>query len=420
MWLDNGINIGLEEGKYWLNNHVIKAFDKNGDLCNLFRIKISDTLEISCHEHKDYKKNIKKSFETWEQTLNRNLQRINNMEHESIQLLKKYGLNTDRKIVDTNSTGKDSMVKSYLAKKAGLSFETYFNVTTLDVPESNKMAKMLNFKFTTPEKKYGGFYQYISKTGEIPSRVNRFCCNYFKESATANAFDINEKLLILLGMRNSESKTRSTYADTWVGARWNNRDWIGLLPIRKWTDLDVWLYIFKERININPKYRYGYERVGCGIACPNYSKTTWVLDKYYYPKMFDRWRKILREDFIKNNKWIIMNCTVEEYLNGAWTGGIYRNYPTEDVVTEYSLYNGLDMSIAKNYFNRYCMNGCLTKNSKPLKIKDKETLSMNLKMYGRNIDKFFCKKCLMSDLEIDEEKWNHYVRSFKNQGCELF
>ena len=44
--------------------------------------------------------------------------------------------------------------------------------------------------------------------------------------------------------------------------------------------------------------------------------------------MFKRWRRIL-EDFIKNNKWLVMNCTVKEYVHGAWAGGAYRKESTD-------------------------------------------------------------------------------------------
>lgn len=45
---------------------------------------------------------------------------------------------------------------------------------------------------------------------------------------------------------------------------------------------------------------------------------------------------------------------------------------------------------------------------------------MNMKFYGRNIDKFKCKKCMMSDLEMTENDWNNYIKDFKLQGCKLF
>ena len=73
--------------------------------------------------------------------------RLDEIEKESIQFLNSY-LDCDRECIATNSTGKDSMVLMTLAQKSKLKVETYFNVTTLDVAESNLMAKRLNFHFT--------------------------------------------------------------------------------------------------------------------------------------------------------------------------------------------------------------------------------------------------------------------------------
>lgn len=317
------------------------------------------------------------------------------------------------------------MVVTHLAKKAGLNFETYFNVTTLDVAESNRMAKRNGFKHILPNPEYGGFYKYIQRydgggNQMIPSRLNRFCCNYFKESPTIDYFPNDESLIFLFGMRNQESVRRSGYKDIWKNEKWGERDWIALLPIRQWSEFDVWLYILSEDIEINDKYRYGYDRVGCGIACPNYTKYTWVLDKYWYPYLFDRWRNILRNDFINNNKWLIMNCTVDEYVTKAWTGGVYRDCPTEEVVSEFSQYSGLDISIARKYFNRYCANGCINKRRQPLRIKDRNALAMNMKMFGRNINRFLCKKCLMKEFGWSKSQFDEKVNEFKAQGCQLF
>ena len=54
------------------------------------------------------------------------------------------------------------------------------------------------------------------------------------------------------------------------------------------------------------------------------------------------------------------------------------------------------------------------------KLKIKNTLAMNMKYHGRNINKFYCKKCLMKMLDMDEEKWNKNIEQFKQQGCALF
>jgi len=316
------------------------------------------------------------------------------------------------------------MLMMYLANKAGLIFTTEFNATTLDVGESTKMAKELGFKFVLPDlKKYGGYYQWCERENIIPNRLTRACCQYYKENATRDSHDKDDTLLFLFGMRNDESNSRSEYQDEWVNNKWNAPNWLGILPIRKWTEFDVWLYILRENIQINFKYKMGYARVGCAIACPNYTKSTWLLDKYWYNPMFNRWRKILRKDFISNNKWIIMNCTIEEYVQKAWNGGVYRDIPTLEVIKEFAQYNNLDdedTSIAEKYFNKYCSNGCKNKRGNSLKIKDKNTLAMNMKFHGRQTEKFLCKKCFMNLYNMNEDTWNNYIAEFKIAGCALF
>ena len=95
------------------------------------------------------------------------------------------------------------------------------------------------------------------------------------------------------------------------------------------------------------------ELIGCHICCPFYTKSTWVLDKYWYKNQFDRFHKIIEDDFITRNKWIRMNCTLSEYhLN--WNGGVVRDEPNEEVINEYAKYNNIDSTVAKQYFNKYC------------------------------------------------------------------
>lgn len=264
MWSDLGYSLPISEGTYWLDNGIIKAFDKiTGRLCNLYKYTVDYDLNISIKKHKDYNKSIKCDFETWKETTERYKSRLNELEQDSITLLQEYGLNTDRTIIDTNSTGKDSMVKTYLAHKAGLIFTTYFNVTTLDVGESNRMAKENDYIPILPSDKYKAFYPWVKTTDTFPSRLNRCCCNYFKETPTVEYFNNKDKLLFLFGMRNDESTARSGYSDVWINSKWGSkRNWLGILPIRKWSDLDIWLYILSENISINEKYKMGYSRVG--------------------------------------------------------------------------------------------------------------------------------------------------------------
>ena len=124
--------------------------------------------------------------------------------------------------------------------------------------------------------------------------------------------------------------------------------------------------------------------------------------------------KILKEDFIENKKWLIMNCTIKEYLEEAWNGGTYRDEPTEEVIREFMKYNELeDFNLAKKYFNKSCCE-C------DKRIKDKGVLAMNMKIHGRNINRFYCKKCFKQLHNLSEDDWNCRLESFKQSGCALF
>jgi hypothetical protein len=149
----------LEEGYYWLDNQIVKCFDTSGEIHKLYRFKVENDLSMTYKPYKK-KKNEAYQIDSWSNTVKIFNERLDKLEKESITLLQQYGINTTRRIIDTNSTGKDSEVKTCLAKKAGLKFETYFNCTTMDVADSNKFAKQKGYKFTYPEKKYGGFYQW--------------------------------------------------------------------------------------------------------------------------------------------------------------------------------------------------------------------------------------------------------------------
>jgi phosphoadenosine phosphosulfate reductase len=261
-----------------------------------------------------------------------------------------------------------------------------------------------------------GFYNWVVKENNIPSRINRTCCSIFKEGKTVewlkkNGYH-NTNILLFLGMRNEESNNRSSYGDEWKNDKWE-KDWNGILPIRKWSELDVWLYTLHNNITINPKYKKGYSRVGCAVACPFYTKSTWALDKYWYSSMYDRWQRILKDDFIRNAKWTRMNCTVGEYLK-EWNGGAIRDKPNESVLLEFSKYQGIEKEIAEKYFDNYC-----EKCGK--RILGRDLISANMKLNGRKSNIFFCKKHLKIHHNIKSEKeWKQLMLDFKNSGCNLF
>lgn len=61
---------------------------------------------------------------------------------------------------------------------------------------------------------------------------------------------------------------------------------ISLKPIVDWTDSDVWSYIRKYNLPVNPLYNQGLNRVGCMI-CPKVNFTRNYVMLMRYPKLVD-------------------------------------------------------------------------------------------------------------------------------------
>ena len=396
----------LKEGYYWYDKSIIKAFDVNGNLNKIARIYYTDDLKINV-KHYNYK-DIK--LESWMDTIERYKEELIELENNSKELILNSLQNYPDRIVSVlSSGGKDSSVTTHLVRSIYPEVKIIFNNTSLDCADTYLHIKQEdNLTIINPKE---GFYQWRKRLNFIPTRFARACCNIFKEGAMVDYLSKDDKYLFFMGMRNQESSKRSNYGDEWKNHKWDSREWDAILPIRKWSELQIWLYIIQNNIDINPKYKKGYSRVGCAIACPYYTKSTWVLDKYWYPKAYDRWQGILKNDFVNNNKDLIMNCTEDEYMT-CWNGGILREEPTQEVIDYFANRNGLDINVATNYFGHKCKE-C------DKKIKHKEVIGMNMKFGGRNISDMYCKKHLKEKLKLDEEQWNYYVETFKQQGCEL-
>lgn len=403
----------LKEGFFWLDKQIIKGFDNQLVEHKFYRVKVSDNLEkVEILKLKSYEDPSEVDIIDWKTMVDIKENHLREIEHESLCLIREKieDYNTYTPIIPV-SMGKDSMVTCHLVRQLYPNTKAIFNNTSLDCADTYKMVKRFpNCEIFTPEE---GFYPWQKRVNWIPSRIRRGCCSIFKVGAMIDNLDKNENILLFMGMRNQESNTRSGYGDEIINPEWGKTNWQGILPIREWSEIDVWLYIMWKNIEINPKYKKGYSRVGCAIACPFYGKSTWVLDKYWYPTMRKRWENILTEYFINNKGWITFNCTLQEYLTQAWNGGTFRNEPTQEVIDEFVKYTGIDKQIALQYFNKKCC-GC------DKRIKHKEVLSMNLKIHGRQVNKFYCKKCLMKEFDWTKEDWNKQVELFKAQGCALF
>lgn len=248
---------------------------------------------------------------------------MNDMEQTAIERLKAASAMSiqvyEQPLVVTTSGGKDSSVCVEIAIRAGIPFEVMHNHTTADAPDTVyfvrqefKRLEEKGIKCTINYPVYNGkrtsMWDLIPQKLMPPTRLVRYCCSVLKEKGGSGRF-------ITTGVRWAESakrkNTRGIYEK--ISSDIKNRVILNndndekrklfenctlkakrvCNPIIDWTDDDVWGYIDACRIQLNPLYECGFNRVGC-IGCQMAGKSRYSeflrYPKYQeaYIRAFDR------------------------------------------------------------------------------------------------------------------------------------
>lgn len=198
------------------------------------------------------------------------------------------------------SGGKDSQVCYDLCKRSGIDFKAYYNVAF----ESSVTKRFIREHYTDViwRKDYKfGFIENICRNhgGLLPTVQIAYCCDNYKHNR--NYVD----KCSIVGVRKAESakrKNRTAFEAKNKTVIKRNKAMIDdyfeehcqsvgaasviqLKPIIDWTDKDVWDYIHKHNLPINPEYQHS-KRVGC-IVCPKANFTTNYIGLIRYPKLID-------------------------------------------------------------------------------------------------------------------------------------
>ena len=51
---------------------------------------------------------------------------------------------------------------------------------------------------------------------------------------------------------------------------------------------------------------------------------------------------------------------------------------------------------------------------------DKDTIALNIKLLGKNIENYYCLDCLADYLGVTNEELLEKIEEFKSEGCKLF
>lgn len=217
------------------------------------------------------------------------------------------------------SGGKDSQVCYDLCKRSGIEFKSYFNHAF----ESNITLKFIRENYPDVIRRRDHKFGFIENIrihhkGFLPTVQAAYCCKDYKhnpkytndcsitgvrKSESANrknrtAFEIKNKKLL---------KKNKELIDDYFEEHCQSIGTAGIIhlkPIIDWTESDVWDYIHKHNLPINPEYNTS-KRVGC-IVCPkanfgyNYK---YLLER---PKLIDAFI-LAREKGGLNIDWLIYN-----------------------------------------------------------------------------------------------------------------
>ena len=249
------------------------------------------------------------------------------IEQTAIERIRKFARIADKMGFDIAigfSGGKDSQVVYDLCKRAGIPFKAYFN-HSFESPTTLKFIREHYPEVIWRREHKFGFIENISKNHGcmLPTVDAAYCCSDYKH---------NRKYVdkcVILGVRKSESVKRSTRTSIAMKNKTElkknkgliseyfkdscqstgSASIIQLLPIVDWTDSDVWDYIDKYKLPVNPEYKIS-RRVGC-MVCPKANFTSNAITLLQYPKLIHAF--ILARSR-KDLNWYI-RCDERDYSN---------------------------------------------------------------------------------------------------------
>lgn len=288
------------------------------------------------------------------------------MLNKSIELIKSFEEIAIRRnplgFVVGYSGGKDSDVLVHLFRRAGVRFCVVHNHTTLDMPET---VYYIRRKFKEWEEQgidcriyYPtiNFWSLCLLKKMLPSRLARFCCEKLKER---NDIPELQYALRSFGVRKAESVKRNMHRDSietrnredykdfqkfhfdntedvkQTGACYTN-SYFFVNPLAYWTTDYLWDYIDGERLEVNPLYSEGFDRVGC-MLCPMASICERKRELARYPKYEQRFIKLADDIIQLRNSQGLPNKY--NFKTGAEYFDMWLNNEKLSASEEYDLFN---------------------------------------------------------------------------------
>jgi len=214
------------------------------------------------------------------------------------------------------SGGKDSLVTLDLTRNAiKKPFKVFFANTGIEFPQTVDFVRRFckdNDLDLTEVKAENAFFENLPSFGP-PAKDFRWCCKVCKlapiNSVMEECTHGGRKCLTIDGKRKYESFARSRIAPKEENPFIPGQ--VSVFPIRNWRAIEVWLYIYYRKLEHNPLYDLGFERVGCWL-CPAELSAEYYRVKQLESDLFARWNDYLME-------WAKENGLSDKFIeHGFW------------------------------------------------------------------------------------------------------
>jgi cysteine desulfurase/selenocysteine lyase len=220
----------------------------------------------------------------WEVAVERNRHHLKNLERNAIREIRRHM--HERPCANVSfSGGKDSMAAMALARKAGIP-SAFFIDTGIEFPETVQFVEEQGVEVI---RRAGDFWAAAGKAGP-PAKDHRWCCKLLKLHPLRLHLATTGPCVTVQGNRWYESWNRADLEATSQNPA--NPLQLNISPIRNWRALEVFLYLWWQRLPVNPLYDLGIERIGCYL-CPAMLESEHELLRGMHPDLARRWDDFL-------------------------------------------------------------------------------------------------------------------------------
>ena len=160
--------------------------------------------------------------------------------------------------------------------------------TTVAFPENLEYVKRICSRIQIPLDVIRPEVDFWSRVREFgfPTVTRRWCTKYMKFFPTRKFLKKHDFVILIDGIRKSESSERAKRYKEEVTRYWNLRNRYVIHPILNWSKRDVEEYIKRQNLEKNPLYDI-YDTAGC-YYCPFLHIKHYLKLKFHHPELFQK------------------------------------------------------------------------------------------------------------------------------------